>query len=170
MSKPRYFFERESPVFRKQFADIALNGHHRLGASDNEPLVLNDVTTDDFSRFLWVFYNPCVYFISTISLCPGCSISDGSMMSCAAYIRFTTLPRKTGLPSWVSRITGNFQRSSLSSFESSRSRSFHPFTRSSSTIVMMSTVDCSSPPTWISSLGKRRSISRRRKISDWRPR
>lgn len=69
--EPRYFFERESPVFRKQFADIALNGHHRVGASDNEPLVLNDVRTDDFSRFLWIFYNPCVYFIPTFSLYPG---------------------------------------------------------------------------------------------------
>ncbi|KAF9645394.1 hypothetical protein BDM02DRAFT_3101459, partial [Thelephora ganbajun] len=54
----RYFFERESPVFRKQFADSALNGHHRVGSSDNDPLVLHDVRTDDFSRFLWVFYNP----------------------------------------------------------------------------------------------------------------
>ena len=167
MSKPRYFFERESPVFRKQFADIALNGHHRVGASDNDPLVLHDVRTDDFSRFLWVFYNPCVYFISSLPLCPG-SISDGSMISCAAYIRFTTPPLRTGPPSWVSRITGNFQRSSLSSFESSRSRLSPPFTRSSSTIVTVSTADCSSPPTWISSLGTRRWVSRRQKILDWK--
>jgi hypothetical protein len=65
--KPRYFFERESPVFRKQFADIAVGGHHRLGSSDSDPLVLHDVKTDDFSRFLWVFYNPCVYLISASS-------------------------------------------------------------------------------------------------------
>ena len=67
-------------MFRKQFADSALNGHHRVGASDNDPLVLNDVRTDDFSRFLWVFYNPCVYFISTIFLHPDL-ISDGSILS-----------------------------------------------------------------------------------------
>jgi hypothetical protein len=74
MSKnPRYFFERESPVFRKMFADSALSGNHRIGASDNEPLVLNEVRTDDFSRFLWVFYNPCVYFISTLSPLPRVS-------------------------------------------------------------------------------------------------
>ena len=70
----RYFFDRESPVFRKHFADSALNGHHRVGASDNDPLVLHDVKTDDFSRFLWVFYNPCVYFISILCLLPGSHI------------------------------------------------------------------------------------------------
>ena len=63
----RFFFERESPVFKRQFADIAVSGQHRLGASDSDPLVLHDVKEEDFTRFLWVFYNPCVYFISTLS-------------------------------------------------------------------------------------------------------
>ena len=99
-------------MFRKQFADSALNGHHRVGASDNEPLVLHDVRTDDFSRFLWVFYNPCVYFISALSLCPG-SISDGSTVPYPGYTQFTMPPQRTGQPFWVSRITGNSLRSSL---------------------------------------------------------
>lgn len=50
-------------MFRKQFADSAVNGNHRLGSSETDPLVLHEVTVDDFSRFLWVFYNPCVYLI-----------------------------------------------------------------------------------------------------------
>jgi hypothetical protein len=58
----RYFFERESPVFRKQLAEAAHAGHPRIGMSDTDPCVLHDVRTDDFSRFLWVFYNP-VYSI-----------------------------------------------------------------------------------------------------------
>ena len=110
MLKLRYFFERESPVFRKHFADSAVNGHHRVGASDNDPLVLHDVRTDDFSRFLWVFYNPCVYFISILSLYPSL-MSDGSLISYAASTRFMIPPQRTGLPFWVSRITGNFLRS-----------------------------------------------------------
>jgi len=58
----RYFFERESPVFRKQLAEAAHAGHPRIGMSDTDPCVLHDVRTEDFSRFLWVFYNP-VYSI-----------------------------------------------------------------------------------------------------------
>lgn len=65
----RYFFERESPVFRKQLADSAHAGagHHRAGSSDTDPMVLHDVRTEDFSRFLWVFYNPyySIYEAST---------------------------------------------------------------------------------------------------------
>lgn len=57
----RYFFERESPIFRKQLADAAHGGHHRIGMSDTDPCVLHDVRTEDFSRFLWVFYNPYVF-------------------------------------------------------------------------------------------------------------
>jgi hypothetical protein len=108
--KSRYFFDRESPVFRKLFADSAVNGHHRVGASDNDPLVLHDVRMDDFSRFLWVFYNPCVYFISTLSLYLGL-VSDGPMIFYAAYTRFTMPAQRTGPPFWVSRITGSSLRS-----------------------------------------------------------
>ena len=51
-----YFFERESPVFRKQFAGYG--PRERTGGSDADPCALDGVTVDDFSRFLWVFYNP----------------------------------------------------------------------------------------------------------------
>lgn len=51
-----YFFQRESPVFRKQFAGFA--ARERPGGSDADPCALEGVTVDDFTRFLWVFYNP----------------------------------------------------------------------------------------------------------------
>lgn len=51
-----YFFERESPVFRKQLAGYGTR--ERSGGSDADPCVLDGVNVDDFSRFLWVFYNP----------------------------------------------------------------------------------------------------------------
>ena len=142
-------------MFRKKFADIAVSGNHRVGTSENDPLVLQEVRTDDFSRFLWVFYNPCVYFIFTRSLCPS-FISDGSMIPYPARTRFTMPAQRTGPPFWVLRITGSFPRSSHSSFESSRNRSSPRFTRSSSTTVTVSIVGCFSPHTWISSPGKRR--------------
>jgi hypothetical protein len=50
-----YFFERESPVFRKQLAGYGTR--ERPGGSDADPCVLEGVTVEDFSRFLWVFYN-----------------------------------------------------------------------------------------------------------------
>ena len=51
-----HFFERESPIFRKQLAGYG--ARERPGGSDADPCVLDGVTVDDFSRFLWVFYNP----------------------------------------------------------------------------------------------------------------
>ena len=51
-----HFFERESPVFRKQLAGYG--ARERTGGSDADPCVLDGVIVDDFSRFLWVFYNP----------------------------------------------------------------------------------------------------------------
>ena len=51
-----YFFERESPVFRKQLTGYGTR--ERQGGSDADPCVLDGVNVDDFSRFLWVFYNP----------------------------------------------------------------------------------------------------------------
>jgi len=51
-----HFFERESPIFRKQLAGYGTR--ERSGCSDADPCVLDGVTVDDFSRFLWVFYNP----------------------------------------------------------------------------------------------------------------
>jgi len=51
-----YFFQRESPVFRKQL--VGYGTRERPGGSDVDPCVLEGVTVDDFCRFLWVFYNP----------------------------------------------------------------------------------------------------------------
>jgi len=51
-----HFFERESPVFRKQLAGYGTR--ERPGGSDADPCVLDGVNVEDFSRFLWVFYNP----------------------------------------------------------------------------------------------------------------
>ncbi|KAJ8592484.1 hypothetical protein M405DRAFT_879937 [Rhizopogon salebrosus TDB-379] len=50
-----YFFERESLFFRQKFQ--ATEGEDR-GSSDNNAYTLDDVKSEDFARFLWVFYNP----------------------------------------------------------------------------------------------------------------
>ncbi|KAH9949295.1 hypothetical protein B0H21DRAFT_147599 [Amylocystis lapponica] len=54
----RYFFERESAWFREKLAVPAPAGQNPRGSSDMNPYVLDDVPERDFSRFLWVFYNP----------------------------------------------------------------------------------------------------------------
>ncbi|TFK50929.1 hypothetical protein OE88DRAFT_1630838 [Heliocybe sulcata] len=54
----RYFFERESPVFREKLALATAPGQSPRGTSDTNPFPIDDATTTDFSRFLWVFYNP----------------------------------------------------------------------------------------------------------------
>ncbi|KAF9228487.1 hypothetical protein BS17DRAFT_813405 [Gyrodon lividus] len=49
-----YFFDRESLFFRQKF-----NGsHEEVGSTDNNAYTLEDVKSEDFARFLWVFYNP----------------------------------------------------------------------------------------------------------------
>ncbi|OCH93502.1 hypothetical protein OBBRIDRAFT_307268 [Obba rivulosa] len=53
----RYFFERESAWFRERLASPTSAGQSPKGSVDN-PFILDDVHPDDFSRFLWVFYNP----------------------------------------------------------------------------------------------------------------
>ncbi|KAG2142304.1 uncharacterized protein EDB93DRAFT_613073 [Suillus bovinus] len=50
-----YFFERESLFFRQKFQSS--EGEER-GSSDNNAYTLEDVKSEDFARFLWVFYNP----------------------------------------------------------------------------------------------------------------
>ncbi|KAF6741282.1 hypothetical protein DFP72DRAFT_292661 [Ephemerocybe angulata] len=54
----RYFFERESAFFRGKLTMPMSPGSTRQGASDADPLVLEDIRPEDFERFLWVFYNP----------------------------------------------------------------------------------------------------------------
>jgi hypothetical protein len=56
-----HFFERESLFFRQKFQSA--EGEER-GSSDNNAYTLDDVKSEDFARFLWVFYNPYVYLIS----------------------------------------------------------------------------------------------------------
>ncbi|EMD33234.1 hypothetical protein CERSUDRAFT_160824 [Gelatoporia subvermispora B] len=53
----RYFFERESAFWRERLASPTSAGQSPKGSLDN-PFILEDVHPDDFSRFLWVFYNP----------------------------------------------------------------------------------------------------------------
>lgn len=55
-----YFFERESLFFRQKFQSA--EGEER-GSSDNNAYTLEDVKSEDFARFLWVFYNPYAYLI-----------------------------------------------------------------------------------------------------------
>jgi hypothetical protein len=54
----RYFFERESAFFREKLGAAPPPGQAPKGSSDVNPFVLDDVREEDFSRFLWVFYNP----------------------------------------------------------------------------------------------------------------
>ncbi|KAI5988172.1 hypothetical protein EDD15DRAFT_2389351 [Pisolithus albus] len=53
-----YFFERESLFFRqKLLAGPSEDGEDRP-SSDSNHYTLDDVKSEDFARFLWVFYNP----------------------------------------------------------------------------------------------------------------
>ncbi|KAK7472385.1 hypothetical protein VKT23_000500 [Stygiomarasmius scandens] len=52
-----YFFDRESSKFRKTLSQSSSSGSV-LGSSLSNPLVLHDVTPEQFEEFLWVFYNP----------------------------------------------------------------------------------------------------------------
>lgn len=54
----RYFFERESGVFRNQLTTPASPGATRQGSSESNAIVLENVKSVDFAKFLWVFYNP----------------------------------------------------------------------------------------------------------------
>ncbi|KDQ50879.1 hypothetical protein JAAARDRAFT_141165 [Jaapia argillacea MUCL 33604] len=54
----KYFFERESPVFRERLALATPAGQSARGQTDLNPFPLDDVSGLEFSRFLWVFYNP----------------------------------------------------------------------------------------------------------------
>ena len=63
----RYFFTRDSAFFREKLPHPPPPGEFSKGSSDNNPLVLEDVTIVDFERFLWVFYNPYVSLSSVRS-------------------------------------------------------------------------------------------------------
>ncbi|KDR75465.1 hypothetical protein GALMADRAFT_140117 [Galerina marginata CBS 339.88] len=52
-----YFFSRESPIFSRKL-NPASPGDVREGTTDNDPVVLEDVSPAEFEKLLWVFYNP----------------------------------------------------------------------------------------------------------------
>ncbi|KAK0226372.1 hypothetical protein IW262DRAFT_1294574 [Armillaria fumosa] len=54
----RIFFERESQKFRQMFEHPTPPGGEPAGTSIGSALKLEDVTANDFSKFLWIFYNP----------------------------------------------------------------------------------------------------------------
>ncbi|EJD08155.1 uncharacterized protein FOMMEDRAFT_74122 [Fomitiporia mediterranea MF3/22] len=54
----RYFFVRESQRFKDMLNASHRPNGQRIGTSDSNPLELRGVTAKDFTRFLWVFYNP----------------------------------------------------------------------------------------------------------------
>ena len=55
----RYFFLRESSKFRELFNSITMANTDLMptGASDARPVVIEEVTKEEFESFLWVFYN-----------------------------------------------------------------------------------------------------------------
>lgn len=56
----RYFFLRDSPVFRDMFSlpTPPEPGTNVEGASDENPISLPQVTSKEFAHFLWLFYKP----------------------------------------------------------------------------------------------------------------
>ena len=62
----RYFFERESQYFAKAFSEATPTGHIPRGSSESNPFPLDNVSALDFTRFLWVFYNPSVIHVALL--------------------------------------------------------------------------------------------------------
>ena len=63
----KYFFVRESAVFRDMLALPAPNLSDIEGMTDERPIHLPQITRGEFENFLWVFYNPCVRHSSCIN-------------------------------------------------------------------------------------------------------
>lgn len=53
-----YFFERESLFFRQKLVAGPADDGEGRGSNDSDAYTLEDVKSEDFARFLWVFYNP----------------------------------------------------------------------------------------------------------------
>lgn len=53
----RYFFERESPYFHNLLKAPVAPGAPRPGSEESSSIILEDIRSADFARFLWVFYN-----------------------------------------------------------------------------------------------------------------
>ncbi|EKM53623.1 uncharacterized protein PHACADRAFT_99476, partial [Phanerochaete carnosa HHB-10118-sp] len=96
----RYFFERESLWFREKLGAPPPPGQAPKGSSDVNPFALDDILEEDFSRFLWVFYNPLysVYeananeWISILKLSHQWSFSEIKQMSCRYLERYELDP------------------------------------------------------------------------------
>ncbi|KAJ6631475.1 hypothetical protein B0H10DRAFT_495799 [Mycena sp. CBHHK59/15] len=54
----RYFFERESTFFKSKLGTPATPGVSRIGTAEDSAVLLDNVSTKDFAKLLWVFYNP----------------------------------------------------------------------------------------------------------------
>ncbi|KAK0212412.1 hypothetical protein DFS33DRAFT_24506 [Desarmillaria ectypa] len=54
----RHFFDRESPKFRQMFGDPTSPGKEHEGSSPGTAFRLDDISAEEFTHFLWVFYNP----------------------------------------------------------------------------------------------------------------
>jgi len=56
-----YFFTRESPRFREQMAGIecARTSSHD-GRTDHTAIPVKNTSVEEFSQFLWIFYDPYV--------------------------------------------------------------------------------------------------------------
>ncbi|EIN04026.1 hypothetical protein PUNSTDRAFT_139067 [Punctularia strigosozonata HHB-11173 SS5] len=52
----RYFFKRDSEVFRTMFSLPAPDGHDVEGLSDDTPIRLEGTSADAFALFLWMYY------------------------------------------------------------------------------------------------------------------
>lgn len=52
-----FFFQRESSIFNRKL-NPASPGQVREGTDDADPVVLDEVSPEEFEKFLWVFYNP----------------------------------------------------------------------------------------------------------------
>ncbi|KAG6809364.1 hypothetical protein H0H87_011944, partial [Tephrocybe sp. NHM501043] len=53
----RFFFERESRVFRDQIQTLSKDGGPRAGDEESVAIVLEDVSVATFETLLGVFYN-----------------------------------------------------------------------------------------------------------------
>ncbi|KAF8622943.1 hypothetical protein AX15_006619 [Amanita polypyramis BW_CC] len=61
-----YFLTRESPIFRIYLEVPVGHKQERKGTSDSNALVLENVTTEEFATFLWVFYDPKFVHSTTV--------------------------------------------------------------------------------------------------------
>ena len=110
---PRYFFDRESNMFRREFVLPVSPGAQPKGSSESTALVLEDITLEEFEKFLWVFYNPrCAL--------PACSWRTSmTEHHCMLQIQSTTPRPKTGSTSSSSRTCGTSGRCTSSPCASS---------------------------------------------------